>query len=122
MSKSDTLEVLLGTLRQAIPQIRGALIASTDGLPIAHSLPHGTDPTEYAALAATLTDHGRRLGEGANSGDLNEVAIQGAVGRAFLFSTPAQAAVLAVFTELDCNTGLLRFEARKIARIVASVL
>lgn len=121
MSKSDTLEVLLGTLREAIPQIRGALVASTDGLPIAHSLPPGTDPTEYAALAAALTDHGRRLGEGAQSGEFNEAVVQGATGRAFLFSTHAEA-VLAVFTELDCNTGLLRFEARKIARIVASVL
>lgn len=124
MSKADTLEVLLQTLRAAVPQIRGALVASTDGRPLASSLPQGADPAKFAALVGTLTDHGERLGEGAHSASFTEAVIQGDEGQAFLFSAfaPHAKAVLAVFADLPCNTGLIRFESRKIAAIVASIL
>jgi len=121
MSKADTLEVLLQTLRAAVPQIRGALVASNDGLPIAFDLPAGADPGRLAALVGTLTDHSQRLGEGAQTSDFTEAVVQGDHGQAFLFSARSKG-VVAVFADLHCNTGLIRFESRKITAVVASVL
>jgi predicted regulator of Ras-like GTPase activity (Roadblock/LC7/MglB family) len=121
MSKFETLEAILETLRHAIPGVEGVVVASTDGLPIAHSLPAGQDPHGMAALAATLYDHGRRIGEGVGSGAFREAVIQGDAGRAFLYPTRSNA-VLAVVTGPLGPTGLIRHEARKLAAVIAPYL
>ena len=42
----------LDNLRAAVPELRGVLLASNEGRPIAHALPQESDPERLAALAA----------------------------------------------------------------------
>ena len=44
MAKLEALQKNIETLRAAIPELRGVLIASTEGLPVAHSIAGGADP------------------------------------------------------------------------------
>ena len=60
--------------------VRAAVLLSADGLVIEH---HATDPVEpetVAALAATLAQHGHRLGEGTGQGELRTAVLEFAAG------------------------------------------
>ena len=52
MAKGETLKATLEELRNSIPELKGVLLASNEGLPIAHALTNGTDPNRLAAMAA----------------------------------------------------------------------
>ena len=43
MVKHDALKNHLETLRNSIPELRGVLLASNEGLPVAHSLSNGSE-------------------------------------------------------------------------------
>ena len=45
MAKHEALKNHIEALRDAIPELKGVLLASNEGLPIAHSLSNGSDPT-----------------------------------------------------------------------------
>ncbi len=44
MAKGEALKGHIEALRNAIPELKGVLLASNEGLPIAHSLSNGSDP------------------------------------------------------------------------------
>ena len=51
MAKGEALKAHLETLRNSIPELKGVLLASNEGLPIAHLLTNGADPNRIAAMA-----------------------------------------------------------------------
>ena len=53
LSKQDRLNTILSDLRGAMPELRGVLVATVDGLPIAQSMGDGADANRVAAMAAT---------------------------------------------------------------------
>ena len=61
MAKLEALQKNIETLRAAIPELRGVLIASTEGLPVAHSIAGGADPARGSGLIG-LTDRVDALG------------------------------------------------------------
>ena len=95
MVKHEALKNHLETLRNSIPELRGVLLASTEGLPVAHSLSNGTDPNRVAAMAAAASSLGRRISESMATGTLSEVSIRGDDGVLFVYSAGPKA-VLAV--------------------------
>jgi len=52
MPRGEALKAALLALRNAIPELKGVLLASNEGLPIAHALTNGTDPNRLAAMSA----------------------------------------------------------------------
>ena len=95
MVKHEALKNHLETLRNSIPELRGVLLASNEGLPVAHSLSNGTDPNRVAAMAAAASSLGRRISESMATGTLSEVSIRGDDGVLFVYSAGPKA-VLAV--------------------------
>jgi hypothetical protein len=63
MPRGEALKAALEALRSAIPELKGVLLASNEGLPIAHALTNGTDPNRLAAMSAAASTLGRRIGE-----------------------------------------------------------
>src|SRR5207302_8169216 len=114
MAKHEALKTHIESLRNAIPELRGVLLASTEGLPIAHSLSNGADPNRVAAMAAAASSLGRRISESMNSGTLGEVSIQADDGALFVYSAGTKA-VLAVISPQGGNAGLIHIEARSAA-------
>jgi uncharacterized protein len=114
MAKLDEILKNLESLRAAIPELSGVLLASMEGLPIAHAFTSGEDPKRVAAMAAAGAAMGKRLTDSLHSGPLSEVSISGDSGQVFLYSIGSKA-VLAVLGPNMVNAGLIHLEARQIA-------
>src|SRR4029077_7824516 len=111
MAKVEALKNHLEALRNAIPELKGVLLASSEGLPIAHSLSNGADPNRVAAMAAAASTLGRRISETMSAGALGEVSIQSEQGGLFVYSAGSKA-VLVVMSPQGGNAGLIHLEAR----------
>lgn len=120
-SKQETLLTTLHTLRGNLPELRGALVATVDGLPIAQTFADGTDANRVAAMAATALGLGKRINDTLGAGELSEMSVTGLDGQVFVYAT-GKKGVLAVVTPPGMNLGLLHMEARDAARTVAVVL
>src|ERR1700732_1360618 len=114
MAKGEALKAQIEALRNAIPELKGVLLASNEGLPIAHSLSNGSDPNRVAAMAAAASNLGRRVSDSLSAGTRGEVAIQADEGALFVYSAGTKA-VLAVISPMGGNAGLIHLEARSIA-------
>ncbi len=120
MVKQEVLKNHLDALRNSIPELKGVLLASNEGLPVAHSLSNGTDPNRVAAMAAACTNLGRRISESISTGALSEVSVRGDDGCLFVYSAGSKA-VLAVMGPLGSNAGLIHLEARGVAKEIGDL-
>ena len=120
MAKVEALKIQIESLRNAIPELKGVLLASNEGLPIAHSLTNGADPNRVAAMAAAASSLGRRISESMSAGVLGEVSVQAEDGALFVYSAGAKA-VLAVVSPQGGNAGLIHLEAREAAKQIGEL-
>jgi len=120
MAKGEAIKGHIEALRSAIPELKGVLLASNEGLPIAHSLSNGADPNRVAAMAAAASSLGRRISESMSSGALGEVSIQAEEGALFIYSAGTKA-VLAVISPQGGNAGLIHIEARGTAKEIGDL-
>ena len=120
MAKVEALKNHLEALRNAIPELKGVLLASSEGLPIAHSLTNGSDPNRVAAMAAAATTLGRKVSETMGAGALGEVSVQAEEGALFVYSAGPKA-VLVVLSPQGGNAGLIHLEARDTAKQIAEL-
>ena len=120
MNINEQLQSILGEVRSSIPEIRGALVASTDGLAIAHNVSTG-DPARLAAMVSTALGLGKRICDTFGGGSLNETSITGDAGQVYVYAAGSQG-VLAVMSSPGANVGLIHIECRSAANRVASVL
>ncbi len=120
MVKQEALKNHLDALRNSIPELKGVLLASNEGLPVAHSLSNGTDPNRVAAMAAAATSLGRRISESIATGTLSEVRVRGDDGVLFVYSAGPKA-VLAVMGPMGSNAGLIHLEARGVAKEIGEM-
>lgn len=121
LSKQDRLNATLTTLRAALPELRGVLVATVDGLPIAKSMGDGTDANRVAAMAATALGLGKRINDTLGSGDLTDMSVSGLGGQVYIYAA-GHKGVLAVVTPSGMNLGLLHMEARDTAQAIAEIL
>ncbi len=109
-SKSGDLKLVIGAIRRAIPELNGVMIASQDGLAIAHDFPEA-DAERIAAMAATALGLGKRISERTSMGELAEAVVRGQNGYLVVYGAGADA-VLVMQGPIDSNLGLMRIEAR----------
>ena len=109
-TKSEELAAVISSIHDAIPELFGVMIASIDGLAVAHDLPEG-DAERIAAMAATALGLGSRISERTNLGALTETVIRGTQGHLVVYATGSDA-VLVLTGPLDSNLTLMRLEAR----------
>ncbi|HMV83616.1 MAG TPA: roadblock/LC7 domain-containing protein [Blastocatellia bacterium] len=121
LSKQEEINSVLRSLLEAIPDLRGALVADNEGLPIAQSLPAELDALRASAIAATAQGLGRRTVEMLRAGSLTEVAVSGTEGIIFLYSVGTRC-VLAVLAPGHPNVGLIHLESRDCAKKIASII
>jgi predicted regulator of Ras-like GTPase activity (Roadblock/LC7/MglB family) len=120
MAKGEALKSQLEALRNAIPELKGVLLASNEGLPVAHSLSNGADPNRLAAMAAAALSLGKRVSDTMSTGTLGEVSIQSEEGGLFVY-TAGSKAVLAVLSPSGGNAGLIHLEARSTAKEIGEL-
>jgi predicted regulator of Ras-like GTPase activity (Roadblock/LC7/MglB family) len=120
MSKQEVLKNHIQSLLDAIPDLTGVLLTSTEGLPIAHSLANGTDPGRVAAMAAAALSLGRRITDAIQAGSVAEVTVRAGEGDLFVYSAGSKV-VLAVLGPKNSNAGLILLEARNTAAAIAAL-
>ena len=120
MALTDEIQTALSDLRASVPEITGAVIASTDGLAIAHSVSSG-DPNRMAAMVATSLGLGKRISENFGGGNLNETSVVGENALISVYSAGPKG-VLAVVASSGANIGMVNLESRETAKKVQGIL
>ncbi|HSI83492.1 MAG: roadblock/LC7 domain-containing protein [Candidatus Methylacidiphilales bacterium] len=120
MTTNDQLKSIVDNLRSDVPELRGVLIASSDGLAVAHSLSSG-DANRVAAMVATALGLGKRICDSIGGGDLRETSFAGATEQVYVYAA-GKRGVLGVLASSGCNVGLIHIEARSAASKVQAVL
>lgn len=113
-------EQLLGALVVSVRGVRGALLASTDGRPVAAALPDH-DPGSTAAIIASSRGLGERLADLAGAGALQEIVVRSTVGYVVIYAS-GQRGVLTVLTDSSVNLAMLHLRARDLAAAVAPLV
>ena len=107
-------------LRDRVPRLTGTLVASSDGLLIAHDLPPHIEPGGMAAMAAAQLSLSHRLATTAHGSGFHEVVVHGTDGHVVIYA--AGWTSLTVLTGSDVNVGRLHLESRPVARAIADHL
>ncbi|MDX2151865.1 MAG: roadblock/LC7 domain-containing protein [Bryobacteraceae bacterium] len=120
MSKLEEVIRQLEQLKAAVPEVRGVLLASVEGLAIAHQLAPGIDPQRLSAMAAAACSLGRRVSDSLTIGSMHEINVAASEGHLFVYSAGSKA-VLAVLGPGGANAGLIHLEARDTARQIGEI-
>ncbi len=100
----------LRSLVDSLPGIRGALVASVDGRPVAAALPQHEANSTAAIVAASL-GLGSRLADLTGEGPLQEIVVRSGSGYVVIYAV-ADRGVLTVLTTASVNLALLHLRAR----------
>ncbi|WP_114314166.1 roadblock/LC7 domain-containing protein [Thermus caldifontis] len=120
MGRQEMLQSTIRELRQAVPEITGCMVASTDGLSLATDLPEG-EAARTAAMAATALGLGKRIAQTVALGGLEEAVVRGKEGYMVIYAA-GDRGVLAVTAPTGANLGLIHLEARQAAARIARLL
>ncbi len=103
------------------PGVEAVVVASMDGLPIAHEGRGASDPDAVAALAATAIRHADRLVGGSALGEVQTIALEGEQGT-ILLTPAAPGSWLLVLVEPDANFGRVLYDLRQHRTALATLL
>ncbi|WP_232235970.1 roadblock/LC7 domain-containing protein [Nocardia sp. BMG51109] len=110
----------LRALRARIPELTGVLVASGDGMLVAHLLPADIEPTGVAALTASQLALSYRLVTTVHGGGFREVVVHGTDGYVVIYAAGRTA--LTVLAGPEVNVGRLHLESRPVAHTIAEQL
>ena len=110
----------LGRLRSRVPELSGSVLATADGLVVAHDS-HGIEPDTLAALAAAHLALARRFAHAVNHGELRESVVE-CDGGYITSYTAGPNALLTVVTSGDANLAMVHLEARRCVRRIVKLM
>ena len=118
--EEPAIQTAIAELRRRAHDVSGVMVASSDGLPLAHDLPP-ENHLQTAAMAATVVGLSRRIVETFEHGGFEEAVVRGRDGYLVVYSAGPRA-VLAVLASGHANLGLLHHAARRAAAHVSELL
>ena len=110
----------LGNLRNRLPELSGSVLASADGMVIAHDA-HGIEADSLAALAAAHLALARRFAHAVDHGDLREAVVE-CDGGYITSYTAGPDALLTLVTGRGANLAMVHLEARRCVRRLLPML
>lgn len=110
----------LARLRGRLPELSGSVLATADGLVIAHDS-EGIEPDTLAALAAAHLALARRFAHAVSHGDLRESVVECDGGYITSYTAGANA-LLTVVTSGNANLAMVHLEARRCVRRMVRLL
>ncbi|MGW3071825.1 MULTISPECIES: roadblock/LC7 domain-containing protein [unclassified Kitasatospora] len=110
----------LRAVKHRVPHLAGGLVASVDGLLIAHDT-HGTEPSGLAAMTAASLSLAQRLADTTGQGEFRESLVRGENGYVATYAAGGSC-VLTLLAHPDVNVGRLHLEARRSAQRIAGLL
>ena len=110
----------LGNLRVRLPEVSGSVLATADGMVLAHDA-HGIEPDSLAALAAAHLALARRFAHAVNHGELRESVVE-CDGGYITSYTAGPHALLTLVTTGSANLAMVHLEARRTVRRIVPML
>ncbi|MFB6894242.1 roadblock/LC7 domain-containing protein [Kitasatospora sp. NPDC056327] len=110
----------LRALGHRVPHLAGGLVATVDGMLVAHDT-HGTEPSALAAMTAASLGLAQRLADSTGQGEFRESLVRGEHGCVATYAAGGSC-VLTLLAHPDANVGRLNLEARRSARRIAALL
>ncbi|MEU5305906.1 roadblock/LC7 domain-containing protein [Streptomyces noursei] len=110
----------LRALRDHIRHLHGGMVASADGMVIAHDLPD-IEPDGLAALTAAAIGVAKRLTDATGQGGFEESLTRGSRGYIAAYAA-GNRAVLTAVAGPETNVGRLHLQARRTAARIATLL
>lgn len=106
----------LARLRQRLPELSGSVLATTDGMVVAHDA-HDLDPETLAAMSAAHLGLARRFATAVAHGQLHETVVS-CVGGYITTYAAGEQALLTLVTSDRANLARVNLEARRtVARL-----
>ena len=119
----------LRRLRSQLSFVDGSIVASTDGLVIAHDLSnteaYGVEPEGVAALSAVNLGLSQRVVDTANHGKLRETVIHGTFGHVVTYPAGHRALLTVIVggtTDLEALHGPARQSASRVSALLSEFL
>ncbi len=112
----DTLARLVGSSQGIV----GAVLVTTDGLPMAAVLPQGTDEDRVSAMAAAALSMGLRMVGELERGSLEQVYVKGDAGYVVMMQAGDET-VLEVISNHEARLGLVLYEMKTAAKELAAL-
>jgi predicted regulator of Ras-like GTPase activity (Roadblock/LC7/MglB family) len=110
----------LGRLRTRLPELSASVLATSDGMVVAHDA-HGIEPDSLAALAAAHLALARRFAHAVNHGELRESVVECDLGYITSYAA-GQNALLTLVTSGNANLAMVHLEARRCVRRLISMV
>ncbi|MGW1835373.1 roadblock/LC7 domain-containing protein [Streptomyces sp. BBFR2] len=110
----------LHALRDQVRHLRGGMVASADGMVIAHDL-RNIEPDALAALTAAAIGVAKRLTEATGQGAFEETLTRGTHGYVAAYAAGARA-VLTTVGGPEINVGRLHLQARQAAERIGALV
>lgn len=110
----------LGNLRTRLPELSGSVLATEDGMVVAHDA-HGIEPDSLAALAAAHLALARRFAHAVDHGELRESVVECDGGYITSYAAGPDA-LLTVVTNSNANLAMVHLEARRSVRRLVALL
>ncbi len=107
----DHVRAELRALRAKVTGIDGSLVATGDGLLIAHDIPD-LDPTRLAALISTTLSLARQAVRAAGRGEFREALTRGTTGYLMVYAAGSDA-VVAIIGDSHLNVGVTQYQVRE---------
>jgi predicted regulator of Ras-like GTPase activity (Roadblock/LC7/MglB family) len=120
MTVDSAVLVELGHLRTRLPELSASVLATADGMVVAHDA-HGIEPDSLAALAAAHLSLARRFAHAVNHGELRESVVECDAGYITSYAAGPNA-LLTLVTSGDANLAMVHHEARRCVRRLVSLL
>ena len=121
LSRGERLQTALSDLLSQVGELEAAAVVTFDGLPMASVLPDGMNEDRVAAMSAALLSLGEKAAQGLGRGDLSQVFVEGEHGTVFLVACESEAVLVAV-AALGAKSGLVLYEVRRAAAVIAQIL
>lgn len=121
MSRNEQIQNALHALVNSSPDVEGAALVTTDGLPLASALPSGTDEDRVSAMGAAALSMGARTVTELSRGNLEQVLVKGTGGYVVLIQAGSET-VLEAISSSDAKLGMLLYEMKQTAQQLAQQL
>lgn len=120
MSRQQEYMSVVRQLRENVPDISGAMIATVDGLSICTDFPE-SEAARIAAMGASSIGLGNRISTTTDLGNLSQMMIEGKSELLIIYMA-GPGAILALRAPIRANLGLIRLEGPKAAEKVAELV
>jgi uncharacterized protein len=108
----------LRSLRDSVAGVHGSMVATSDGLLVAHDIPD-MEPTRIAAIVATTFGLASQTTQATGRGRFREAVVKGSSGYLAVYAA-GRGAVVAVIGDSDLNIAMLHYEMRDTIRRITS--